>query len=278
VFKKNLFLLLSILLHLIVMYVVAQSIIFPTISGTPQKNLNIIQATLIFDLLTPIPEIPVDIIKEEIPLSTEPQEAISISETLEKNLVESDSKLKIPTGPVLSQALPTNDQNELKEELQKKSEQGDNVDTKTFTDKNMPPTAGLEVLTPTTNMARRHLKSFQQQQQNRLAEQASQYYQQRKNSPVINTDIKEPFMSEGEKFKDNLKIRANCSSSTKKTTVVLLSIFGGNIDCSKQPTIEGFIQNRINKKSDLSERYQHTEQKIPQSVVIKKPVVIKKRP
>jgi hypothetical protein len=270
VFKKNSFLILSILLHLIVIYVVAQSIMFPSMSDSPQKNLDVIQATLIFDLPTPIPETPVDVIKEKTPLSTEPQEAISVSEAPDKSLVESDSKLKIPTIPVLSQALPIDDQDELKKELQEKPKQGDNVNTITFADKNMAPTASLEMLTPTTNMARRHLKSFQQQQQNRLAEQASQYYQQRKNSPVINTDVKKPFMSEGEKFKDNLKVRADCSSSTKKTTVVLLSIFGGNIDCSKQPTIEGFIQNRINKKSNLPEQYHQTEQKIPQSVVIKK--------
>lgn len=273
-FKKNPFLLLSILLHLIVIYVVAQSIMFPSVSGSPQKNLNVIQATLIFDLPTLIPEIPVDVKKEESPLSTDPQEPITMPETPEKSLVESNKELKIPTIPALPQALPTDNQDEqkeeLKQELQEKPEQVDDVNTIMFADKNMAPTASLKMLTPTTSMARRHLKSFQQQQQNRLAKQASRYYQQRKNSPVIDDEVKNPFMTEDEKLRDTLKVRTDCSSTSKKTAAVLLTMLGGQIDCSKPPSIDGFIQNRMNKKSILPRQYHQKEQKIPQSVVIKK--------
>jgi hypothetical protein len=257
------------------MYVVAQSVMFPSATDSPQKKPNIIQATLVFDLPTPTPEIPVETIKEETPLPVEPEKDIPIAETPTKSQSEPISESETPTIAALPQVelkkkVHKKIPKELQEKIQEKPEQSDDVNKITPTDKNITPTASLDMLTPTTNMVRRHLNSFQKQQQNRLAEQASQYYQQRKNSPVINAEVKEPFMSEDEKFRDNLKIRVNCSSNTKKTTAILLGLLGGNIGCSKPPAFEGFIQNRINKVSHLPGKHQQKEQKIPQSVVIKK--------
>ena len=261
------------------MYVVAQSVMFPSLPDSPQKKPNIIQATLIFDLPTPTPEIPVETIKEEAPLPVEPEQDTPIAETPTKNQSEPISESETPTIAALPQVelkkeiqkeIPKELQEELQEKTQEKSEQNYDVNKMTPTDKNITPTASLDMLTPTKNMVRRHLNSFQQQQQNRLAEQASQYYQQRKNSPMIDAEVKEPFMSENEKFRDNLKVRADCSSNTKKTTAVLLGFLGGNIGCSKPPAFKEFIQNRINKKSHLPGKHQQKEQKIPQSVVIKK--------
>jgi hypothetical protein len=77
-------------------------------------------------------------------------------------------------------------------------------------------------------------------------------------------------MTEDDRFKDNLKIRADCSSTSKQTAAVLLGFLGGQIDCSTPPPISGFIQNRLNKKSRLPRKNQQEGQKIPQSVVIKK--------
>ena len=249
------------------MYVVAQSVMFPSVTDSPQKKPNIIQAKLMFDLPTPTPEIPVETIKEEAPLPDEPEQDIPVAETPTESQSEPISTQETPTIAALPQAEL---KKEIPKELQEKPEQNDDVNKITPIDKNITPTASLDMLTPTKNMVRRHLNSFQQQQQNRLAEQASQYYQQRKNSPVISAEVKEPFMSEDEKFRDNLKVRADCSSNTKKTTAVLLGFLGGNIGCSKPPAFKEFIQNRINKKSHLPGKHQQKEQKIPQSVVIKK--------
>lgn len=120
---------------------------------------------------------------------------------------------------------------------------------------------------PLTNMARRHLSHFQQQQRNKVAEQASRDYQQQRNSPTIDDEVKDRFLSEDEKFRNTNAIKADCSSAGKKTTAVLLSLFGGQVDCSKPPPINSFIQDRINKTSQLpSIQYDHKTP--PKSVVI----------
>jgi hypothetical protein len=162
------------------------------------------------------------------------------------------------------------------EEVQEEPEQNDDSDESdendeiTIIEQTIAPTSTSEIRAPATSMARRHLNSFQQQQRNRAAEQASRDYQQHKNSPVIDDEIKNPFMTENDKFRDSLKVRADCSSTSKKTTAVLLGFLGGQVECSKPPPISGFIQSRINKGSLSPGQYRQEDQKRPQSVVIKK--------
>jgi hypothetical protein len=261
------------------MYVVAQSVMFPAVPSSPEKKPNIIHATLIFDLPTQTPEPPIEVIEEERPQPAGPEEERPAAATLSDNQVEPISKPQAQAPPISPQpqAIPAKREEEVPEELQKevqkevqKEEQNDDVNKIMLTDKNIATTPSLEMRTPATNMAIRHLSSFQQQQQNRMAEQASRYYQQHKNSPVLNSEVKNPYMTEDEKFRDNIKVRADCSSTAKKATAVLLGFLGGQIDCSKGPPIKGFIQDRINKKSHLPGQYRPEDKPRPQSVVIKK--------
>jgi hypothetical protein len=272
VFKKNSFILISVFLHLIVMYVVAQSVMFPTVPDSPTKKMNVIQATLIFDLPPPAPEIPIQIMKQENPLPAEPEEDLLVAETPAESQIEPIAEPKVQATPVsiLSQPLASRSklENEIPEEPEEINDIND-INDIMITDKNIAPTPNSDISVFETNMARRHLNSFQQQQQNRVAKQASRYYQQHKNSPVIDVEVKNPFITEDEKFRGSLKLRANCSSTSKKTTAIILGFLGGQIDCSKPPTIEGFIQNRINKGSHLSGQNRQQEQKRPQSIVIK---------
>jgi hypothetical protein len=272
VFKKNKFLFISVTIHLILMYyVVAQSIMFPSAPVSPEKKPKVIQATLIFDLPILTPEPPIEVIKEEITQPAKPEEKLPATETLTDSQVEPIAEPQTQAPPVSPQpqAIPTKPEEEVQEELQKKV-QNDDVNKIKLTDENIAATPSLEMLTPATNMARRHLSSFQQQQQNRMAEQASRHYQQHKNSPVLNNEVKDPFMTEDEKFRDSLKVRADCSNTAKKTTAVLLGFLGAQIDCTKGPPINGFIQDRINKTSHLPGQYRPEDKPKPQSVVIKK--------
>jgi hypothetical protein len=251
------------------MYVIAQSVMFPSVSDLPLKKLNIIQATLIFDLPAPQPEAPIEVSKEKITLPVEPEEKITAAKIPDKDQVAITSEPEVLTISPLPQALPPKRRKEVKEEQQEKSEQDENANNITLSDKNTIPTANLEMVTPTTNMAKRHLKSFNQKQQNKLAAMAAENYQINKNSPVLNSRVKNPFFSEDEEFGDKLKVRANCNGAFKKSTAVVLGFLGGQVNCSKPPDFDGFIQSRLNKDSQSPERYADKISKRPQPVVIK---------
>ena len=237
---------------------------FPSVLDSPPKKPDVIQATLIFDL-PPLPKKELlEVIEEETPLPDEPEEEFAVTETPEETQIE---PIVEPVVEVTKIAPPPPKQEEVKPE---ESEQNNDViDIKT-NDKKTPPITRSDVRAPATSMARRHLSRFQQQQQLKVAEEASRSYQKYKNSPVIDNEVQNPFMTEDEKIRDSLKVRADCSSASKQTTAVLLGFLGAQIDCSKPPPINSFIQDRINKKSHLSSQHQQSDQKRLQSVVIKK--------
>jgi hypothetical protein len=265
VFKKNKFLFISVILHLIVMYVVARSVMFPTAPDLPLKRQEVIQATLIFDMPPIMPEIPVEEVKEDIPPPDELEEKPGVAETPPDNQIAPISEPEVQVIP--PQGLPPMREEKIQEE---EAAVNDEVNEIMPSEQSVNPIPSSEALAPATSMARRHLNSFQQQQRNRVAKQASRYYQQHKNSPVIDDEVKNTFMTEDEKLRDDLKVRADCSSASKQTAAVLLGILGGQINCSIPPPINSFIQDRINKTSLLPDQNLQQYQKRPQSVVIKK--------
>ncbi|MEP1448088.1 MAG: hypothetical protein ABJK37_18440 [Paraglaciecola sp.] len=239
---------------------------FPSVLDSPAEKPNVIQATLIFDL-PPAPQ--KEVIEEEIPQAIEPQEIIPPAELPKNNLIEPVTE---PKKPLPAIALPQpRIEDKLPPETEDKSQLNDNETSDLITtDKDIEPTNSSEMRSAASSMVKRHLNSFQRLQQNRVAEQASRNYQKRKNSPVINGQLQDPFMTEDEKIRESFKVRADCSSASKQTTAVVLGFLGAQIDCSKPPPISGFIQDRINKQSHLPSQNQQAEQKVPQSVVIKK--------
>ena len=259
------------------MYVVAQSVMFPSVPDLSLKKPSVIQATLIFDLPAPSPEIFIEVIKEEATLPAEPEEKIITAEIPDKDQVAAITEPEVPKISPIPQGLSHKyqeevkgkPQKELQKKLQKQPEQDENVNNITPTDRSITPTARLEMFSPTTSMAKRHLKGFQQKQQNELATMAAKNYQVNKNSPVLNSKVKNPFFSKNEEFIDKLKVRVNCSSTFKKSTAIVLGILGGQVNCSKPPDFDSFIQSRINKDPQSSQRYTDKASKRPQTVVIK---------
>jgi hypothetical protein len=268
VFKKNKFLFLSILIHLIAIYVATQSVMFPSVPDSPSKKLDIIQATLIFDLSPPPPESPLEETEEELPLSVVPKDQLPVADT------PADKKIQSISGTPAVQAIPNLPQTlpqRPEEEVPVEPEKNKKINEFILTEQTITPIPSSEILTPESNMARRHLNSFQQKQRNRIAEQASRYFQQHKNSPVINDEVKNPFMTEDEKLMKTIKVRVDCSSMAKKLVVSAAKMTGGrNIKCSTPPPITSFIQDRINKETLLPGQYQQENQEIPQSIVIQK--------
>jgi hypothetical protein len=265
VFKKTKFLLISVTLHLTVIYVLARSVMFPLAPELPIKKQEVIQATLVSDVPPLMPKIPVEEVEEDIPPPVEQDEKSAVTNTPSDNQINPISEPELQVIP--PQALPP----KRKEKVQKKEAAvNDEVNEIMPSEQSATPIPSSDVSAPATSMARRHLNSFQQQQRNRVAEQASRYYQQHKNSPVINAEVKNPFMTEDEKLRNDLKVRADCSSASKQTAAVILGFLGGQVDCSKPPPVSSFIQDRINKGSHLPGQYRQEDQKRPQSVVIKK--------
>ncbi|WP_339723518.1 hypothetical protein [uncultured Paraglaciecola sp.] len=235
---------------------------FPSVLDSPAKKPNIIQATLVFDL-PPLPKESVEVIEDETPQPVEPQKKVPVAEPPEESLIEPVVEPEIQLPPL---SLP---KPKPEETLPQETELNDKVTDIIISDKETLPLDNAEMSSSASSMVRRHLNSFQQLQQNRVAEQASRNYQNRKNSPDINSEVQNPFMTEDEKLRDSLKVRADCSSASKQTTAVVLGFLGAQIDCSKPPPITGFIQDRINKTSHLPSQHQQKNKKRPQSVVIK---------
>lgn len=261
-FKRNKFLLLSGFAHLIVLYIVAQSVMFPSASDLPAKKPDVIQARLVFDFPPPTPEIPVEIMEQEKSQPVESEEDLVVVETPAETKVEPVAEPEPEPEPEV--------QPKREEAIPEEPEQNEKANEVPPREQANLASPSPDISAPATSMARRHLNSFQQQQQNKVAEQASRYYQQHKNSPVIDDEVKNPFMTEDEKMRDSLKVRADCSSASKKTTAVILGFLGGQIDCSTPPSIDHFIQDRINKQSNLPRHPNQDDQKRPQSIVIKK--------
>lgn len=94
--KKNSFLLISALLHIIAIYVVAQSVMFPSQPDSTSKKPDVIQATLIFDLPLPTPVI-LEVIEEE---------KLPVTETPPESQIKPISEPEVQVPPISPQALP----------------------------------------------------------------------------------------------------------------------------------------------------------------------------
>lgn len=259
-FKKNQFLVISVLVHLVVVYVLAQSIMFPSGSELVPEKPPVVQATLWFD--TP-PKL-----KEPEPKVNEPEQTPPLEpEVLEE---QPEQSMELPSEPQVEPLPPEPLPAKPVKTEEMKPEPEPQAPATTRQPEPSKPSTQSGVTSPVTNMARRHLNSFHQQQQARLAEQASRDFRQQQNSPIIDAEVQDKFLTEDEKFRDTLKVKADCSSTSKKTAAVVLGFLGGNVECSDPPPIKGFIQKHINKTALQPESRADQRPKRPQSLVIDK--------
>ncbi len=270
VLKKNRFLIFSLLAHVILIFIIARSAMFSSPPPVNITEVQPIQARIIFDIAP-------DAIVEEPPID----EPLPVS--AEKPSVNADSQLKVnsrdvekiveaevppPSAPKPEPVIET-PQAEVEPATKPEKNETTNVPAaETAPVKNDSTKATISK--PVTSMARRHLGNFQQQQHQRMAEQASRNYQESKNSPFINTEEKDPFMTEDEKLQESLKVRADCGGATKGTAALILGFMGGNIECSKPPPIDGYIQKRLNKTQDLPRHsdIQKSQTDLTKSIVV----------
>jgi hypothetical protein len=247
VFKKNQFLITSLLAHVIVIFIVSRSILSPTIKTLPKIQTVPIQATLVFEVFK----------QQKTPQTpAAPARPIAPQQVHQKPLAAKEP-VSVPSDIVIPSDIS--------------AQNVDNVSVEENTNliKETEKLPSVEIKGAYTTLAKKHLYGFQQQQQNKLAAQGAKDYQINKNSPMIDYQVKDPFLSKDEKFRDKLKVRVDCSSISKKTAVMILGFLGGQLDCSKPPPFNSFIKSRLNKESHLPAIYAKKAPKRPQSVVIK---------
>lgn len=268
--KKNRFLIFSIFAHALLIFIIARSTVFSS-NPLPQVNeVQPIQARIIFDIapVAKVEEPPVD---EPLPVSAE-KPSVNADSQLKVNSrdVEKIVEAEVPP-PAAPEPEPVIETPQAEVEPATKPEQSETTNVpavETAPVKNDSTKATISK--PVTSMARRHLGNFHQQQHQRMAEQASRNYQESKNSPFINTEEKDPFMTEDEKLQESLKVRADCGGATKGTAALLLGYLGGNIECTSPPAIDGYIQKRLNKTQDLPRQpdSQKSQTALTKSIVV----------
>jgi hypothetical protein len=235
---------------------------FPKEANTPVPVNKVIKATLVFETVVP----PKPIIEEQAPSEplTEDTQPIPVVDEIEEPQTP-PPEVKSDKQPETVETEPVEVEEPAATQPLKREE------TKQPTPPNQKP-APASLQSPITSMAKRHLNGFQQQQQNRVAQQAARNYQQLKNSPIIDDEIKDRFLTEDEKLVKKNQVRIDCSSTTNQVALGLASLMGGNkLKCSKGPPIDGFIKSRLNREPLLLNQYKDNEKKSqqPQSVVIK---------
>lgn len=131
-----------------------------------------------------------------------------------------------------------------------------------------PPSPKANINTEFTGTAGKHVELYNQQQDAQMAVEASQYFQQQKNGAIIQAPNKDRFVSAEEKLLNKTKIRANCDGMGRIVSAAILRLMGGNVECTRNPKIDGFIQKRINKEHHLDGKYKPPLAQYPKSVVI----------
>jgi outer membrane biosynthesis protein TonB len=251
-FKNNQLIILTILLsvsfHLVIVYFAHQSTSQKKVAKTKIQQNKPLQATLIFDL--PAKPVIEPVIKPVPPFMPKP---VSQPSEIQKQIPQTETPIEIAKiEPKRETVTPKKPSNQTKE-LTKDQPQ-------------IKPQALIN--SQFTGTAGKHVQQYNLQQDAQMVAEASQYYQQQKNSPIIHAPNKSRFVTEEEKMLNKTKIRANCDGTSRKIAATLLGFMGGNVSCTRPPSINGFINKRINRENSLPAKYKIPLDELPKSVVI----------
>jgi hypothetical protein len=260
VFKKNQLIIITIIVsvsfHLVILYLMQQGGSSKALKDSYKTpNVKPLQAQLIFELPTqpiapPIPE-----------PQSEPEhkpEPIEQPAKIEKEVEPPTASISKETAIIKAQP-PTIIKPQV--ELQKALDAAEPVIQKIAT--------SAKINSQFTGTAGKHVQQYNAEQDAQMVSEASRYFQQQKNSPLIHAPKRNKFVTEEEKLMNQTKIRANCNGAARATAAMLFSFMGGRVDCTSPPPINSFINKRINKEHSLPAKYNRPLDKLPKSVVIK---------
>lgn len=97
------------------------------------------------------------------------------------------------------------------------------------------------------DLARQHLQNYHSQAVEQLSSQQAKRYQQTKTSPDLQLPEFDPFTTEDEKYRKELSVRVDCSSTLNKSLSVLSGITGGGLKCSDGADLTPFLKKHLNK-------------------------------
>lgn len=232
--KKQLwgFIGLSIGAHVLVLGVMSHGLIFPSAPNTPEESATSIQAKLIF---IP-PPVETEVVAEE---ATETAVEAEQSEPLIEEPAIADIPPPQESDPILEQAPPSEPVEVAEAPIVETPQTSQQVLTGTSTEK--------DYRLSSRELAQQHLGNYQQKLTDELAVQSAREFRTQQTSPNLNLPAPLPFKSEEEKFRENVTVKVDCSSTVNKSMATLSKFVGGVLDCSKGPSLAPFIQNRVNK-------------------------------
>ncbi|WJG09978.1 hypothetical protein [Aliiglaciecola sp. LCG003] len=97
------------------------------------------------------------------------------------------------------------------------------------------------------DLAKQHLENYSTQANQEFVQRQAQQYRKSRISPNLPAANVDPFETEDEKFQKELAIKADCSSTTNKTLVTILSFAGSTIKCNDNPGIDSYIDKHVKK-------------------------------
>ena len=210
---------LSIVLHLGIGYLIFQGQYRPQTMLPDIPQARPIQARLVFAPAEKITPDPVHLNEQE-QVATAINEAAPLVKETDAPKVERQSEIEspIPLTPQFPQP-----------EIDTRRADLPQISSPSLSEKGIAP----------RDLARHHLRDFNINTNNALAQQEAERFRQQQKSPDIEVAIhSDPILK---------TTRVNCSSGLNKTIAVLSAFTGGNLDCSKTPSLTPYIDKHLNK-------------------------------
>jgi hypothetical protein len=237
---------LSVLFHVLVLLVFNQD--FSIQAEKKPEKINKITATLMFSA---------EMLAVEPELESEPALEIKQSPVEENLATVIDSSITQPPDLVETELAEKETQEVIKQnsDIEQQpaldtTQQDSEISLSTPIIENYKPPIESTPTVVSRDLAKQHLNHYSQQRNQRMAEDAAHAYRQQRRSPEFPAANVDPFKTEEEIFKEELKVKTDCSSTANKSVVMLASLFGGNINCSKPPPFQEFIDKRLNKEEN----------------------------
>lgn len=212
----------SIAVHILVLFIFNNS--FSISLEHQEQEVTQITAKLVFE---PPPQVVEPDVIEPI---LEPDTPKDVEQKVVEELPEVAQESDVPEQPATDEPLV--------EEIVELPPLSDGVGRRS----DLPPISSKDLL-------RKHMSSINNQQTQRLSENAASEYRRKRISPDFPAAKTDPLQTEEEKLMEEVVVEVDCSGTLNKSVKALAGLLGGMMKCSKPPPFQSFINKRLNKES-----------------------------
>lgn len=245
--KLVLTLLFSIALHIVAFYIISLRIQLPTFSEETETP-TVIKATL-YTPPAPISEPAISEPKATQPIAVPEAETQKVMEEslnpspVEEAVVPQETTSSPPTVPEPQVIAPPT---AVAETNQPTPETLPDV---------APPAPKAKPKSLYSTKASTDIRRLQRQKRNSMASQAFREFQYKKTHPEIKTEpqtslqlsAEEKRQIASDKHRKDIAVSVDCKKRGAKALRFISGIAGGNVDCQKNPALQSFIKNRVDK-------------------------------